>query len=353
MIQNVQKTIKNIILTIGILSAATGLCLLLDHMDDMQHSDAYVSMVFILAVFLVSRVTDGYFYGLAASVYGVLTVNYFFSFPYFEFNFSLPGYPIAIIMLVSVSMLTSMLTTRMKRQEQVRAEAEKEKLRGDLLRSISHDFRTPLTAIIGANDMLSKNGAHLDETQKAELHQSIEDEAQWLRRIVENLLLVTRINENGETKIIKTPESVEEIIAASVEKFRTRFPALPATVTVPDALLVCPMDALLMEQALLNLLQNAAIHAVGATHVHVEASQEQKFAKIVVQDDGCGIRQDLPARFWRIREGGRGIAGDSSRASGIGLSVCDAIITAHGGSLSIANGADGGVCATILLPQEG
>jgi len=351
--QSVQKTIKNIIMTIGILSAATGLCLLLDHMDDMQHSDAYVSMVFILAVFLVSRVTDGYFYGLAASIYGVLTVNYFFSFPYFEFNFSLPGYPIAIIMLVSVSMLTSMLTTRMKRQEQARAEAEKEKLRGDLLRSISHDFRTPLTAIIGANDMLSKSGAHLDEAQKAELHQSIEDEAQWLRRIVENLLLVTRIPEHGEAKIIKTPESVEEIIAASVEKFRTRFPLLPATVTVPDEVLVCPMDALLMEQALLNLLQNAALHATGATHVHVEASQEQKFAKIVVQDDGCGIKQDLPARFWRIREGGRGVASDSSRASGIGLSVCDAIITAHGGSLSITNCAGGGACATILLPLEG
>lgn len=351
--QRVKQTIKNIILTIGILSAATGICLLLDHMDDVQHSDAYVSMLFILAVFLVARVTQGYIYGLAASVYGVLTVNYFFTFPYFEFNFSLPGYPITILILVSVSMLTSMLTSRMKRQEQARTEAEKEKLRGDLLRAISHDFRTPLTAIIGANDTLSKNAAMLDETQKRELHQSIEEEAQWLRRIVENLLLVTRIPEGGEAKLLKTPEAVEEIVAAAVEKFRTRFPALPASVSVPEEVLVCPMDALLIEQALLNLLQNAALHAAGATQVHVIVTREQKCARILVQDDGCGIKQDLPARFWRVREGGRGIVGDSSRASGIGLSVCDAIILAHGGSLRIANGASGGVCATILLPLEG
>lgn len=351
--KNSKKVLRNIVITIGILSAATGLCLLLDQMDDMQHSDAYVSMLFILAVFLVARVTDGYFYGLAASIYGVLTVNYFFTFPYFAFNFSLPGYPIAIIILVSVSMLTSMLTTRMKRQEKVRMEAEKEKLRGDLLRAISHDFRTPLTAIIGANDALAHNGNSLSEAQKQELHRSIEDEAQWLHRIVENLLLVTRISEGGETRIIKTPEAIEEILAAAVEKFRKRFPALPAEVRVPEEVLVCPMDALLMEQVVLNLLQNAALHATGATFVCVSVTREQKFARILVQDDGCGIRQDLPVRFWRVREGGRGILGDSSRASGIGLSVCDAIVTAHGGTLRIANGANGGVCVSIMLPLEG
>lgn len=351
--KNSKKVLRNIVITIGILSAATGLCLLLDQMDDMQHSDAYVSMLFILAVFLVARVTDGYFYGLAASIYGVLTVNYFFTFPYFAFNFSLPGYPIAIIILVSVSMLTSMLTTRMKRQEKVRMESEKEKLRGDLLRAISHDFRTPLTAIIGANDALAHNGNSLSEVQKQELHRSIEDETQWLHRIVENLLLVTRISEGGETRIIKTPEAVEEILAAAVEKFRKRFPALLAEVCVPEEVLVCPMDALLMEQVVLNLLQNAALHATGATFVRVSVTREQKFARILVQDDGCGIRQDLPVRFWRVREGGRGILGDSSRASGIGLSVCDAIVTAHGGTLRIANGANGGVCVSIMLPLEG
>lgn len=351
--QRIKTTIKNIIVTIGILSAVTGLSLLLDRIDDIQHSDAYVSMIFILAVFLISRVTDGYFFGVAASLYGVLTVNYFFTYPYFEFNFSLPGYPITMVALVTVSMATSALTTRMKRQEQARAEAEKEKLRSDLLRAISHDFRTPLTSIMGANATLSKNSDQLSDLQKKELHQSIEKEAQWLKRIVENLLLVTRISESGESKIMKTPEIVEEIVTAAAEKYRTRFPALPVTVSVPEEVVICPMDALLIEQALLNLLQNAALHAANATFVKVFVSREQKYVKIVVLDNGCGMKPEFLNKFRLSRDNGRDLYGDSSRITGIGLSVCDAIVTAHDGTLRLSNGENGGFCATILLPLEG
>lgn len=351
--QRIQNAIKNVIVTIGILSAVTGVCLLLDQMDDMQHSDAYVSMLFILAVFLVSRVTNGYLFGLLASLYGVLAVNYFFTYPYFEFNFSMPGYPITMVALVSVSMLTSALTTRMKRQEQARAEAEKEKLRSDLLRAISHDFRTPLTSIIGANAALTENSESLSESQKKELHQSIEKEAQWLRRIVENLLMVTRISEDRATKIIKTPEVVEEIVAAAVEKFRSRFPALPVIVSVPDEVLICSMDPLLIEQALLNLLQNAALHAKNASYVKIAATCEQKKLIISVSDDGCGMKAEFLNRFRMSRELGREIHGDSSRTTGIGLTVCNAIAAAHDGTLRLSNGANGGFCATILLPLEG
>lgn len=350
--KQIQDAIKNIIITVGILSAVTGLCLLLDRMDDVQHSDAYVSMLFILAVFLIARMTNGYFYGIAASLYGVLTVNYFFTFPYFEFNFSLPGYPITMFALISVSMLTSALTTRMKRQEQMRAEAEKEKLRSDLLRAISHDFRTPLTSIIGANAALSENGASLSEAQKRELHQSIEKESQWLKRIVENLLLVTRISESGETRIIKSPEVVEEIVAAAAEKYRARFSSLPVVVSVPEEVLICPMDPLLIEQALLNLLQNAALHATKATYVKISVEREQKQVRLRVLDDGCGIKPEMINRLRFGREGKRDLYGDSSRSTGIGLSVCSAIVTAHNGTLRLANSENGGFCATILLPLE-
>ncbi|MDD4311396.1 MAG: DUF4118 domain-containing protein [Eubacteriales bacterium] len=351
--KHIQIILKDIVVTIGILSVVTGLCLLLDRMDDVQHSDAYVSMLFILAVFLVSRVTNGYLFGLLASLYGVLTVNYFFTYPYFEFNFSMPGYPITMVALVSVSMLTSALTTRMKRQEQVRAEAEKEKLRSDLLRAISHDFRTPLTSIIGANAVLSENGEALSESQKQQLHQTIEKEAQWLRRIVENLLMVTRISESSEAKILKSPEVVEEIVAAAVEKFKSRFPALPVIVTVPDEVVICSMDALLMEQALLNLLQNAALHAKNASYVKIAVTCEEKNLVVSVSDDGCGMKPEFLNRF-RLNKGiERDGYGDSTRTTGIGLTVCNAIATAHDGTLRLSNGAHGGFCATILLPLEG
>lgn len=350
--QQFKNTLKSLIITIGILSAATGIGLLLDRMDDISHSDAYVSMLFILAVFLISRVTQGYLFGLIASVYGVLVVNYFFTYPYFAFNFSLPGYPITMAVLVAVSMLTSALTTRMKRQEAARAEAEKEKLRGDLLRAISHDFRTPLTSIIGANAALSENAAKLDDIQKRELHKTIDDEAHWLHRMVENLLLVTRIPENGADTLIKTPQVLEEIVAAAVEKYRTRFPALPAIVQVPEEVLICPMDALLMEQVLLNLLQNAALHAAGATYVKLTVTKELKHVSIVVQDNGCGMRLNSGSKIRHARESGRTLSGDMGRESGIGLSVCDAIITAHGGTIYLSNEPGGGLCAAISLPTE-
>ncbi|NLI55225.1 MAG: DUF4118 domain-containing protein [Clostridiales bacterium] len=353
MSRSIKGMIKNIIVTIGILSAVTGLSLLLDQQDDVSHSDAYVSMLFILAVLVISRVTDGYFYGLAASVYGVLTVNYFFTFPYYAFNFSLSGYPITMVALFTVSTLTSALTTRMKRQEQARAEAAKEKLRGDLLRAISHDFRTPLTSIMGANAALMENADALSSEQKRALHQNIGAEAMWLQRMVENLLSVTRISGETGAKIEKTPQVIEEIVAAASEKFHARFPDFSVRVGVPQEALLCPMDALLVEQVLLNLLQNAAQHAEGATHVEILLSREKGCAKISVLDDGCGMDKALLGRFRRDREQSWEAAGDSARASGIGLSVCAAIATAHGGSLRLENREGGGLCASLLLPLEG
>lgn len=350
--QRIKRAAKSLVITIGILSAVTGLSLLLDHLDDAQHSDAYVSMLFILAVFLISRMTEGYYYGLAASVYGVLTVNYFFTYPYFAFNFSLQGYPITMVALFTVSMATSALTTRMKRQEHSRVETEKEKLRGDLLRAISHDFRTPLTSIIGANAALSESGELLAKEQRAELHKTIEKEAQWLRRMMENLLSITRISGDSGTKIVKTPEAVEEIVAAAAEKARARFPAFPVDVGVPEELLICPMDALLIEQVLLNLLQNAAQHATGASGAQVLAVLDRNQVRISVLDDGCGMKSEILRR----QKGKKGehweAAGDSARTAGIGLSVCAAIAAAHGGSLRLENRASGGFCASLLLPME-
>ncbi len=352
MSQRIKRTIKHVIITIGILSAVTGLSLLLDQLDDVSHSDAYVSMLFILAVLIISRVTDGYFYGLAASVYGVLIVNYFFTFPYFQFNFSLSGYPITMLALFTVSMLTSALTTRMKRQEQARAEAAREKMRGDLLRAISHDFRTPLTSIIGANAVLMEGGDTLTPEQKCVLQQTISSESVWLQRMVENLLSVTRISGGTGAKIEKTQEVMEEIVAAAAEKFRARFPSFPVRVRVPTEALLCPMDALLVEQVLLNLLQNAAQHATGATHAEILVTCEKTQALISVLDDGCGMKKEQIVRYRRGKGGEWETGGDSSRSAGIGLSVCAAIASAHGGSLRLENRPGGGLCATLLLPME-
>jgi two-component system sensor histidine kinase KdpD len=257
-----------------------------------------------------------------------------------------------MVAFVTVSMLTSALTTRMKRQEHARAEAEKEKLRGDLLRAISHDLRTPLTSIIGANAALTEGGELLTNEQKAELHRNIEQEAQWLRRMIENLLSITRISGDSCTKISKTPEAVEEVVAAAAEKARTRFPQLPVYVRVPEEILICPMDAMLIEQLLLNLLQNVAQHAAGATFAQINVSKEKQRVKISVLDDGCGIKKERFNLYRRNRTELWNVFGDSARTSGIGLSVCMAIAAAHGGSLLLENRTAGGFAASLFLPVE-
>ena len=140
------SVLRNVLLTALILAAATLICLLLRQMDE---GDIYVSMTFLLAVAVVARITDGFVYGIAASVIGVLGVNFAFTKPYFEFCLSLSGYPLAFLSMLAVSVTTSAMTTQIKWQEEQHYRAELEEMRANLLRAVSHDLRTPLTAISG------------------------------------------------------------------------------------------------------------------------------------------------------------------------------------------------------------
>ena len=119
--------------------------------------DGVASMVFVLAVFLISMYTDGYVWGVAASLLGVLAVNFAFRSPYFAFNFTLPENLFSGVVMLIVSIMTSTLTTRIKKQEQLRMESETEKMRATLLRAVSHDLRTPLTSIYGACSTVIEN----------------------------------------------------------------------------------------------------------------------------------------------------------------------------------------------------
>ena len=141
---------------VGILAAAALLCALLRMIDS---SDVYVALIFECAVVLVSRFTDGYLFGLLASVIGVVGVNWIFTYPYMQLNFTISGYPLTMFTFLVVSLVTSTLTTKTKEQDRLRMENEKVKMRADLLRSVSHDIRTPLTSIMGATSAILENPA--------------------------------------------------------------------------------------------------------------------------------------------------------------------------------------------------
>lgn len=337
---------RDLLTTALILLGATALCVFLRWVDLV---DAFASMIYLLAVVLIARMTDGYLYDLLASAFGVIAVNYAFTKPYFAFNLSLSGYPLTFTCMLAVSIIVGTLTTRLKQQEKERYARQAEQMRANLLRAVSHDLRTPLTSIQGAATILSEQIDEMSPGHRTALLSQINEDSEWLIRMVENLLSVTRIND-GETRVHKKVEAAEEIIAEAVRKFRTRFPHLPVEIKLPDDLLLVPMDPILIEQVITNLLENAAYHADGATRISVRLHQEKDSAIFEISDDGRGIDPAvLPLLFTGMHQSNAPVS-DSRKNMGIGLTVCHTIITAHGGVMTAENRPEGGALLRFTLP---
>ena len=339
---------RDVLLSFGIFILTCGLCVLLSFIGS---STNYAPMIFILSVFMTARFTNGYVCGIAAALLGVLVVNYAFTYPYLSFNFTLAGYPITIISMLAVSVTTSALTSRAKESEKIKIEAEREKTRSNLLRAVSHDLRTPLTSILGATSAVLENDAALTHEERVSLLQSAQDDAQWLIRVVENLLAVTRVDAEG-SHIVTTPEAAEEVVAAAVAKFHRRFPDIEVIPRAPEELLLVPMDSVLIEQVLLNLLENAAVHGKTVDRIWLSVQKEGNKAVVEVRDNGVGLDprrvEDITAG--RMVSGGE--KGDSHRSMGIGISVCHSIIHAHSGCMTAGNAPGGGAVFRFELALE-
>ncbi|MCB8817541.1 sensor histidine kinase [Desulfosporosinus shakirovi] len=234
-------------------------------------------------------------------------------------------------------------------QRRILLESEKEKMRSNLLRAISHDLRTPLTGILGASSAILENRLDLQTHDKLVTH--IKEDSQWLIRMVENLLSVTRINE-GTMNVAKAPEAVEEIVAEAISRIRKRFLDRKISVKVPDELLMVPMDGTLIEQVLINLIENAIKHSPEDSVIEVKVENSGGHAVFEVIDSGKGIaEQDFPYLFESYIPNGQR-SSDSSRGMGIGLTICMSIIRAHHGKMEAANKKTGGAIFRFTLPLE-
>lgn len=307
----------------------------------------HAALIFVLAVFLISRYTHGYLYGTLASILSVVTVNYVFSYPYFSFGFQVVGYPLSFFTMFSVSIMTSILISHIREQEDMRMEAERERLRANLLRAVGHDLRTPLTSIMGSVSAILEHDS-LSTPEKRQLLENIYHQSEWMVRMVENLLSITKVG-GDSFHLQKTLESVEEILGEAIAKFQQRFPQIDVDACVPDEWLEVPMDGLLIEQVLYNLMENAAIHG-RATQVAIRVVKHGHHAQFSVQDNGQGLpeRRERDDEFIHVSTGQSG----QKHNMGIGLLVCRDIIKAHGGTFSARNRKHGGTEFAFTLPLE-
>lgn len=333
--------------TLLMMLAATALSFVL-HEFFIQNNN--VSMIYALAVVVVSCITPGYFYGVLASLISVIGVNYFFTMPYWAFNFSLTGYPLTFFIMLITSIITSTLVTGYRERERARTESDKEKLRSNLLRAISHDLRTPLTSISGSSSLLLSGWENIDEKNRSALLSDICDNSEWLVRMVENLLSVTKMNGSGGG-IQKVPDMAEDIVAHAVSQVRRRFPEQKIDVIASAEPFEVLMDSMLIEQVIINLIENAIYHSGSDEPITVKAEQEDGEAVFTVSDRGRGV--DVGRMLWLMDghvESDR--PGDKDRGMGIGLSLCASIVRAHGGAMTVENAREGGAVFSFVLPME-
>ena len=349
----------SLLFTIWAMALATGISSIYHHVN--PTGSANVALIYILTIIMISYHTDKYRYGIISGIISVFFINYQFTYPFGQFSFAVSGYPFSFMVMYFISILTSATTFRMKDQarkineaEKFLAEAEKEKLRANLLRAVSHDLRTPLTSMIGASSSYLENEAALPPKEKRELVSEIYEDANWLLHMVENLLSVTRITDGGASVLKKTPEAAEEVLFDAVSTSRKRYPDLQIKTVIPDEFVTAPMDPLLIKQVLLNLIENAYFHARSTKPLECTLSSTEDAIKFCIRDYGTGIAPDrLSGIFDAVPSAPSSAAStvDTRKGMGIGLSICKAIVNAHNGEITARNLTEGAeFCFTI--PKE-
>lgn len=269
------------------------------------------------------------------------------------FFFLVCGLILGYVFLLFV--MTRFLIHRLNKQteliaerERQLAEAEKEVMRANLLRAVSHDLRTPLTGIIGNSLAYLENQSYLTDDEKEDLVRNIYDDSTWLINMVENLLSITRI-QCEDLSLNTDEEPVEEVVAEAIQKVQKRHPGCAIQVRIPDEFILLKMDALLIEQVVINLLENALFHSETREPVDFIVENYLDHVSFTIRDYGVGIPEAMLNHLFEGKE----YTVDSSdvqKGIGIGLVICKTIISAHHGTISGHNH-EKGAEFTFTLPK--
>lgn len=238
-----------------------------------------------------------------------------------------------------------------KERQEAAVLAKNEQLRANLLRSISHDLRTPLTSISGNAGILLFNGEVIGEEKKKQLYTDIYDDSMWLINLVENLLSVTRI-EDGTMNLNMTAELMDEVIAEAFSHITRKSTEHEITVTQQDEFVMAKMDARLIVQVIINIMDNAVKYTPPGSQIALSVQKENDLVVVEIADNGGGISDEAKAKIFEMFYTVGAEIADSRRSLGLGLALCKSIINAHGGEISVRDNSPHGTIFRFTLPAE-
>lgn len=347
---HVHLTLKDCLVTFGVLAGVTGIGILFAWLG---FTEANIITVYILGVLLIALFTKRYFCSVLSSLASVLLFNFFFTEPRLTLHAYEPGYPVTFVIMLTAALITGTLAIEnnrnAKEKEEAASLAQKEQLRANLLRAISHDLRTPLTSISGNASNLLANYQRLDEETLVQMFTDIHEDAQWLISLVENLLSVTRI-EDGRLNFHKTTELMEDVMEEALRYINRSNTRHKVSVEYQDEFLLAQMDVKLILQVIMNIVDNAMKYTPPESEIRICVRKQEKMLAVSISDQGPGIPDELKTQVFEMFFTGNNKIVDSRRSLGLGLPLCKSIIGVHGGELTLTDNKPQGCIFTFTLP---
>jgi two-component system sensor histidine kinase KdpD len=327
-----------------VVALCTSLCAILFR----RVSESNLVLIFLVGVvFVATRFGKGP--SILAAVLGVLSFDFFFVAPTLSFAIQDTQYLLTFVVMLLVAVVVSTLAVGAKRHAEAEVQVEAEQLRNTLLSAISHDLRTPLASIKGAASLLVQSPG-LDPEVRLDLLTSIHNEADYINRMVTNLLDLTRL-EGGGVTLKKEPVALDEVVGTVTDLLEKGLRQHPLRIEIPSDLPAIPADAVLIQQVLFNLVNNAVQHTPAGAAIDLAARVEGAGVTVEVADRGPGIPAGDEKRIFDKYQ--RGTAGGKRTGVGLGLTLCEAILRLHGGRIWAENRPGGGAVFRFTVPMEG
>lgn len=350
MITLLKKEWEHLLVMLLILMLATGIGY---GFKALHVQETNIVLVYVLAVLFIAWYTNSFVWGIIAAFVGTAVFNFCFTQPVFTLSVYDSDYFLTFFCMIAVAVFSATLTLQTKKYAaqvyQERKQVEQEQYRANLLRSISHDLRTPLMGIMGTSEMIMDMSE--DQDPRKALAKDIYQDADWLHELVENVLGLTRL-QDGRVSINQNVEALEEILGSAVSHIEKSHPEHEINIQLPDEYIEVMADARLLAQVFINLLDNAVKHTPAHGEIKVTARLiPEHQVEILVADTGEGITEkDLPHIFELFYTSVEKEA-DAKHGIGLGLAVSKLVVEAHHGKLTAENRTDGtGAVFRVTLP---